>query len=78
MNEFEKCCYTKDIFVNFKQRLEELGCSLKGRLSRLRRPVVLGLGLTMSKGMCFTPHLVCMKERLRAIIGTVRCILRGE
>ena len=64
---------------------------LKGRLSPVRPPIVRVngvsiryvtqvkyLGLTMTERMCFTPHLAILKERLQAVVGKVRRILRSD
>ncbi len=64
---------------------------LKGRLSPARPPIVRVngvsikymtqvkyLGLTMRERMCFTPHLVSVKERLLATVGKVRRVLRSD
>lgn len=64
---------------------------LKGRLPAVRPPIVrvngLGvwyrtqikyLGLIISERMCFTSYLEGMKEKVQAIIGKVRSILRSD
>ena len=64
---------------------------LKGRLSPSRPPIVRlngvliryvtqvkYLGVTMSERMCFTPHLVSLRERLQAIVGQVRRVVRFD